>query len=402
MMKEGNRLYAALLLLIFVIASIPVFCMYIIDGGMVRQWISLIQELSASRFALFPEVGYTAENGFFAQALNSKLFLLLPTLFLKLSGSIQWTWVLLLFFIQLGSLGGAALLYRYLCPGKAGALCGIVLYMTMPCRIYLCYDRADISLALVWMLLPYYLWCVLNILDGRKRCRFILLSIALLAAIGYGNAAVFPVIAGLTLLAGLIGFNAFLPVTVIGGLVLALPGLKQYLEFLLSSENTSLSASYVSYDSIMPKGYAIGELFSCFIYADGKPGPGAGLLLVLALVAWNKFVNCKPVLQKRDTAFLMTGLILVIFSLRYFPWDFVQRVHPIFLKMVALFQTPGLFLQLAFFLLTIPCAGAMSRLLREKDRHERTFLVALLFILCLSTTVYQCNMLIFSRLPLML
>lgn len=399
MMKEEKRLCASLLLLILIVASIPVFCMYIIDGGMTKQWTAMIQELSVSRITLFPEAEYTAENGFSAQVLNSKLFFLLPSLFYKLSGSIRRTWVILLFLIQLGSMGGAVLLYRYVCPGKAGFLCGVLLYMTMPCRIYLCYDKADISQAIVWMLLPYYLWSILHILDGRKRSRFIPLSMLFLAAIGYGNSAVFPVIAGLTLLAGLTGLNAFLPITVTGGLMLALPGLKHYLKFLFSSESALLP---VSYDSIMPKGYAIGELLSCFIYADGKPGPGAGLLLILALIAWNKFVSSKPVLQKRDTVCFLTGLFLVILSLRYFPWDLVQRVHMIFLKMVALFQTPGLFMQFACFLLTIPCAGAISRLYRENDKYVRVFLVAVLFILCLGTTIYQCNMLIFSRLPLTL
>lgn len=402
MMKEENRLCASLLLLILIVASIPVFCMYIIDGGMTKQWTAMIQELSVSRITLFPEAEYTAENGFSAQALNSRLFFLLPSLFYKLSGSIRWTWVILLFLIQLGSMGGAVLLYRYVCPGKAGFLCGVLLYMTMPCRIYLCYDKADISQAIVWMLLPYYLWSILHILDGRKRGRFIPLSMLFLAAIGYGNSAVFPVIAGLTLLAGLTGLNAFLPITVTGGLVLALPGLKHYMKFLFSSESASLSVSYVSYGSIMPKGYAIGELLSCFIYADGKPGPGAGLLLVLLLIAWSKFVNNRSVLQKRDIACLLTGLFLLILSLRYFPWDLVQRVHTILLKMVALFQTPGLFLQYACFLLTVPCADAMSKLYRENDRYARVFLAAVLFILCLGTTIYQCNEYIFSRLPLSL
>lgn len=400
-MKEGKRFYAALLLILLIV-SIPVFCRNIIDGSMARQWIAMIQELSVSRIALFPEVEYASENGFFSQALNSKFFFLLPALFLKLSGSIRWTWGFLLFCIQLGGLGGAVLLYRHVCPERVGALCGILLYMTMPCRIYLCYDRVDISMAIVWMLLPYYLWSIFHVLDGRRRCSFTALSMVLLAAIGYGNASVFPVIAGLTLLAAMISLNGFLTVTVPGGLVLALPGLKQYLNFLFSGEGTSLSVSYVSYDSIMPRGYAIGELFGCFIYADGKPGPGAGLLLVLALMAWSRFVNGKSVLQKRDKACLLTGVFLIILSLRYFPWDLVQRVHPVLLKMTALFQTPGLFLQFACFLLTIPCTGAVNRLYRENDRSVRVLFMTVLFILCIGTTVYQCNMYIFNRLPVAL
>lgn len=397
MMKYGNRLYAALLSLILLTASIPVFCMYIIDGGMVRQWVALMQELSQIRVTLFPEMEYAAENGFSALALNSNLFYLLPALFLRLSGSIQWTWVILSFLIQLGSLGGAVLLYRYVCPDRVGSLCGILLYMTMPLRIYLCYDTADISQALVWLLLPYYLWSILHILDDRKRCIFILLSIVFLAAVGYANAAVFPVVAGLTLLVGLIKRNVFIPVTAFGGIVLALPGLKRFLQFLFSEE---MATVYVSYDSIMTKGYAVGELFSFFIYADGKPGLGAGLLLVLILLAWSRFVNNRSLLQKGDIAYLAVGFFLLVLSLRYFPWDLVQRVHPVFLKMVALFQTPGLFLHFACFLLTVSGAKAMSGLYRENDKYTRMFLVATLFCICLSTTIYQCNTYIFSRLPL--
>lgn len=397
MMKNKGKLYIILSSLILMIASIPVFCMYIIDGGIVREWTALMLELSQGSMTLLPDMEFAAENGIPDLVLNSNLFHFLPALFLRWSGNIQWTWVVLLFCIQLGSLGGAILLYCYVCQDKVGSICGILLYMTMPFRIYLCYDRADISQALMWMLLPYYLWCLLHILDNKKRWIFVLLSMVFLAAVGYANAAVFPVIVCLTLLAGVAARDIFLPVTALGGMVLALPGLRSYLEFLLSEETT---AWYVSGESIMLKGYTVGEWFSCFIYPDDRPGIGAGLLFVLFLLAWNKFVDNRSVLQKKDIVYLAAGALFLIFSLQYFPWDLVQRIHPVFMKMIALFRTPGLFLHFACFLLTVPGAGMMSGIYRENDRYNRVFLTAVLFTICISTNIYQCNTYIFSRLPL--
>lgn len=364
MIKRDNKLYVILLAVILITASVPVFCMYIMEGGMAEQWAALLQNF-------MPGV------------------------------STRRLWVILLFLIQLGSLGGAVLLYRYVCPGRTGSLCGVLLYMTMPFRLYLCYDRADLAQAVVWMLLPWYLWSILHVLDGRKCRLFVPLSVLFLAAAGYANAVLFLIAAGLTLLAGLIWRKPFLFVTVLGGFILGLPWLKRFLEFLTAADFGTLPLFYdISFESIMPKGYAPGELLGFFSYAEDKPGIGAGLLLVLFLLVWSSFVENRSLLQKREMAFLVTGGLLLLLSLRYFPWDLVQRVHPVLLKTVALFRTPGCFLHFACFLFTVPCAGAMGRLYREGDKYRRVFLTALLFTVCIAMAFYQGNTYIFSRLPL--
>lgn len=402
MVKKEDKTYAALLAVIFIAASIPVFCGYVMAGGMAGQWAAMLQELSRGRFTLFTDWGTAAEHGFSQLAVNSNLFCFLPALFLRWSGSVRWTWAALLLLIQAGSLGGAVLLYRRVCPGRAGSLCGILLYVTMPFRIYLCYDRADVSQAFFWMLLPFYLWSLLRVMDGGRRCLFVPVSMLLLAATGYASAALFPVIAGLTLLAGLAARSAFLPLTALGGCLLAVPGLGRYVTLLFGGgAGGALSAAPdVSYGSIMTKGYAVGELFSFFRWAEEKPGIGAGLFFVLFLLAWNVFVRERSLLQGRDVFFLAAGLLLIPCALRYFPWDLVQRVHPVLLRMVSLLGTPGLFLHLACLFLTFPCAKAMGRLYGEGDRNQGTFLVAALLAICLATTVYQCNTYVFSRPPL--
>lgn len=404
MIKNKNRLYAVLLAVTFITACLPVFCGYILTGGMAEQWVVMLRELSQAKFSLYVDLGTASGNGFSQLALSSDLFYFIPAMLLRWSGNVQQIWVMFLFLIQVCSLGGAALLYRYVSPGRTGSLCGILLYMTMPFRIYLCYDRADISQALVWMLLPFYLWSVLHVINGGKRYLFVPVSIAILAATAYANAALFPIIAGLTLLAGLIARNIFLPVTALGGTLLAMPGMERYIKFLFDGNvGGVLSVSYdISFDSIMTRGYAVGELFSFFKYAQDKPGMGVGLLFVLFLLVWGKFVHNRSVLQRKDIFYLAAGLLLILCSLRHFPWDLVQRVHPALLKMVACFWTPGVFAHFGCFLLTLPCAGIMESLYRDKERDTGVFLAAVLYIMCIAMTFYQCNTYVFSRLPLSL
>lgn len=372
MLKYENKLYTALLVVILVAASVPVFCGYVMEGGMAEQWVTMLQGLVQSRLFLF----------------------------LRWNGNVRWLWVTLLFLIQVGSLGGAVLLYRYTCSGRVDSLCGVLLYMTMPFRIYLCYDKADISQVVIWMILPFYLWSILHIIDDRRRCLFVPISILLLAALGYVNAVFFPIVAGVTLLAGLITCNVFLSVVALGGFILAVPGLRHFISFILCGETGG--GLSIPYESIMPRGYAIGELFCFFRYAENRPGIGAGLLFVLFLLAWSSFVYNRSMLQKRDVFYLAAGLMLLLCSLHFFPWDLVQRVHPALLRMVASFQTPGLFLHFSCFLLILPCAKTMGRLYRESDRYTGIFLVAALFIICIATTFYQCDTYLFSRQPLSL
>lgn len=299
--------------------------------------------------------------------------------------------------IQAATLDGAFVLFRYLFPKGSGVLWGVLLYMTFPFRIYLCYDRQELSQAFVWMLLPYYLWSLLHVIHNRRRHLFLWVSALFLAATGYACASVFPIILGLTLVVVLFSRNAFPLLTMAGGTIMALPGLKRLLEFLTSEKMAALS---VPLTSIMPEGYAFGELFSAFTYAEGKPGIGLGLLFVFAWLSWHRFVEGERLLSKKELPWLGAGIFLLFLSLRCFPWDYIQRIRPVFLKMVSLFQTPGVFLYFACFALTIPAAKTMQVLCEKKDKYSVAFLAVLLLIICLGTTIYQCNTYIFTRLPL--
>ena len=364
MLNSKKKGYYLLLLLILIASSIPVFCMYVMEGGMAEQSIARLSE-----FALF----------------------------LRISLNIRWIWVALLFFIQITTMGGALLLFHYLYSEQSGTLWGVLLYMTLPCRIYLCYDLADLSQAFAWMLLPYYLWSLLHVVQNKKRHLFLWVSALFLAGIGYVEASYFPIALGLTLLLILISRNGFPVITMVGGTLLALPGLRNCLSYLSGANSAGWD---IPLTSIMPQGYAVGELFSAFIYADGKPGIGLGLLFVFALLIYFRFVERQKLLTKREVSFVGVGIFLLLLSLRTFPWDYLQRISPVFLRMISLFQTPGVFLYFACFAFTIPAAGGMQKIYEKKDKYISAFLAVLLLILCLGTTVYQCNTYIFTRLPL--
>ena len=68
--------------------------------------------------------------------------------------------------------------------------------------------------------------------QNKKRHLFLWVSALLLAGIGYVESSYFPIVLGLTLLLILISRNGFPVITMVGGTLLALPGLRNYLSFL--------------------------------------------------------------------------------------------------------------------------------------------------------------------------
>ena len=51
---------------------------------------------------------------------------------------------------------------------------GVLLYMTCPYRIYICYDLTDIAKAAAWMLLPLYVWALTEIMGQRKVLKIVI------------------------------------------------------------------------------------------------------------------------------------------------------------------------------------------------------------------------------------
>ena len=87
--------------LVLLTAILPIMCNYIIDGGMIREWVVRIQELSQNSFLLYPTEGVYLESGINDNVFQSNLVFWGSGLFYRLTGQMVLTYRLTMLLIQL-------------------------------------------------------------------------------------------------------------------------------------------------------------------------------------------------------------------------------------------------------------------------------------------------------------
>lgn len=399
-------LYAVIL----VAASVPVACGYIMAGGNILLWIARLEEvregLTYGSFVMYPSAELISAYGGQLTAFDSNLWLIFPAMIRLAGGSIVTVYRLFMLFIQIGTLFTAVLMFRSFFREEVTVLFGVLLYMTCPYRLYICYDRADLAQAVVWLLIPLLVWGVLEKekISGSTQSALslpgvipLVVSSAALAGIGYASGIMLIIAAGLIILAALSGRSLRLLIPAAVGTLLYLPGGIRLLQYLLHGiteiENMPLAP-------ISGKGYYFGQFFSSFAYQEGMPGLGLGLLMALFLLLWFLFCNGRAGMSGRCRRVGELGLLLLCFSLHWFPWDVMQRIGGIFLRTVALFGTPGIFFGLACIALSVPGAFAVEKAGKETNGCIRAGVPVILFTAAIGLAVYLCNTLTFSRMPL--
>lgn len=386
--SNGKYLYRILCVLTVIVASLPVACNYIMSGGVVTEWVSQVKTLTMEPLRLFPSAG-----------INSNLWCLFPSLLYKQSGNMALAYRVNILFIQVLTLLFSKLFFEECFSDdntKFMAFFGILLYMTCPYRIYVCYDLADLSAATVWMLLPLYAWAVLQLVRKSLPWRALVVAAFSLAGVGYANAVYFVILSGLTLLTALCCKKVLPLAGIAAGAVFFLPGLHRLGQYLTSD---IYQAADLPVQTIMKNGYRVGWFFSTYAYRNGHPGMGLGMLICLVAGLWLWFVNGNEWAKKFRFS-LGLAIFLMLLSLRCFPWDLAQRLGTWSLKLVSLMNTPAIFGGLAFACLCIPAAGATGRIARYGNKIISFVIPVLVLVTCIAVCVYQCNMLTFSRLPL--
>ncbi len=411
--SDGLFLYRVLCVTAAAVALLPVSCSYIMTGGIVTEWIARVEELAAGGLRLFPTAEALAAGGLRENGMDSNLWFLSSGIFYRLTGNMVLAYRLYMLGIGVGTMAFAMLFFGRFFRGESSRLSaffGTLLYLTCPWRIYVCYDRADLGLAAVWMLLPLYGWAAVGLAraekigTGRKEKLFsdsmiwnTVVAAAALAGVGYADIVCFLTLAGITLLGALFGKKVLPLLSVAGGAVLFLPALGRLANYLFADGFRELE---MPLKSLMPEGYRLGQYLDTYVYRDGHPGMGMGMLLCLLTGLWLRFVRKEKKAEGAECFFAIMALFLGILSLRYFPWDLLQRLGVWTLKLVSLTGTPVLFGGLAMAFACVPAAGAMGRISRQENRLAAVAVPMLVLLLGIGVCVYQCNMLTYHRMPM--
>lgn len=398
---SGTYLYRVLCILTVVAALLPVACDYIMSGGIVTEWMARLEEIAVAPLRLFPSPEVFMELGIRENAMDSNLWFFLPGFLYRVSGSIVLTYRIFMLMIQIGTLLFSKLFFeRFFQEGetKFSAFFGILLYMTCPYRIYICYDRADFSAAIAWMLLPLYAWAMSGLLRDKKSVwtNFSVAALSL-AGLGYADAIYFLVLAAMTLFT-VVYFRKLLPVAAVAaGSVLSMPVLFRLMQYLFTDAYQGLG---LPVQSIMSQGYRIGQFFSTYAFRDEHPGMGLGLLGCLLAGLWLWFVDRKGNCPKNVRAFVILAVMLLILSTRYFPWDLVQRLGTWALKLVALIHTPAIFCGMAWGCLCIPASNSVGCMATHENKILSFYAPVIVLVASIGVCVYQCNMLTYNRFPI--
>lgn len=403
-LEKNNRtyLYRVLCILTLVVSLLPVACDYIMSGGRIAEWIARVQELAVSPLQLFPSAEILSATSIKENAMDSNLWLLFSGLLYRLSNNMVLTYRMYMLVIQIGTFIFTKLFFERFFddrPTRIPAFFGILLYMTCPYRIFICYDLADLSLAAAWMVFPLYAWALLGMLRKDKMVRNIFFAAISLAGIAYTDVVCFFAVSGITLIV-VICYRKVLPVTaIVAGGLLFLPGLYRLLQYLFTDAYQNLN---MPVRSIMQNGYRVGQFFTSYAFRDENPGMGIGMLTCLLLGLWLWFVEGIERRPHKEWFFTGIALMLLVFSTRYFPWEMVQRVGIWALKLVSMINTPAVFFGMAMGCLCVPAASSVDHM-AEHENKVLAFAIPL-FVLsaCIGLCVYQCNMLTYSRLPLAL
>jgi len=396
--------YSVLLFMAGLVALFPVSCNYIMEGGMVTEWTARIAEIAeglrSGHLYLYPSAGALEASGISINGMDSNLWFWLPGLLYRLTGNLTLAYRIYMLAIQSATLAASTLMFSRIFSRRetdTPVFFGVLLYMTCPYRIYVCYDLADLSQAAAWMLLPVYMWAVLGILskEGNKPRNLVTAALTL-AGIGYADVIFFLTAAGITMLAGLAKRTFRIFIAVAGGGILFLPGLYRLARYLFLDDFQEMN---LPLKSIMADGYHLGSYFSSYAFRSGQPGMGLGMLACLLAGAWLVFVrNDKPSGKCKAATAAAAFFVLLSFSL--FPWDYLQRMGGWALKLVSLINTPAVFWGMANLFLCVPAASAMNRIRQHENKLLASAIPLMVILACYGLCVYQCNTLTYARLPL--
>lgn len=384
--KDSRYAYCALLALVGIVTLLPAGYNYIMDGGLVTEWTDRVWETSSGlqdgQLQLFSSV-------------NSGLWLLIPGFLFRISGNITRVYCLCMLLLQMGTLLAAILFFQGVFADRETrlpSLYGVLLYMTCPYRIYVCYDLADLPQAVVWMLLPLYAWAVIKTIRSERKWPYVLAAGAVLAGTGYAAAAFFLIISGAAVLAGLVWRKAWILSSVPVGGVLFLPGLYRLSQYLFSDKLPGPAVCPLPQD-----GYRLGEFFGSYSSHNGHPGMGMGMLLCLLAGIWMGFVeNRKDSHDACRGAAILSGLFIVP-ALYGFSREILWKPGDVCSRLMALTGSPAVFWGMACFFLCIPAACAVDRISRHENKYIAFAVPAAVMTACIGLCVYQCNILAYFR-----
>ncbi len=397
---EKKKIYGLAYVLLLVVASLPLACEYIMNGGNILAWLARIEEIvNTGSFSMYPTAQITVIYPDKSAAVNSNLLLFFPALLRKIGFTITSAYRIYMFLLQILTVVAVRAFFRSLFKEEFSAYLGTVLFITCPYRIYVSYDVANLGEVAAWAMACAYAWGVLKVCQGSKNWKVFVVAILALAGTAYADIIIFAIVSGISLLSYLINKKLWGIPLYIGGCVLAFPALIYVLRYLVRG---NLEQYQLPLGSIMDNGYTPGQLLTSFAYRSDVPGIGIGLFGALVVLCWLMVIG-EISFQNKAWKWNFVVLVTMFFCATvYFPWDMVQRVAGIFLRFVGLIESPNVFMGVGCFFASIPAAYAVRSLRKKEGKFLQYGIPMLIVIAAIGAAIWHCNTLTYMREPMFL
>ncbi len=401
--KQKKTLCLILYILIFAVTSAPVFCGYVMDGGDSVMWLHRIREfresLAGGTVLWFPTPESVTAFNSQSMSFDSGIWLL-PAVALQMLGvGEQMSYCILTGLIGIATLGAAYWMMKAFFDNRVTVLFGVLFYMSCPYRIYICYDRADLGQSIVWALMPLLVGGLARLrADWGSKVLYGFAAAASYAGIWYADARWGVIIGGCTVLYLILWERK--PVGLVfmaAGAALSMPAIIYLARYTIKG---GMEVWDLPSGSIMGRGYTLGHFFTNWTYRPDMPGLGIALAAAFLLLIWLYWAGYGVKMQKAVKGLLISAGVMTIMSLKFFPWDYVQRIGGPFLRFVGILETPGVFWMLANMAFTIPAAWSIGEIRKKEEPLWQWAVPAMLMLIALATALYLCNSLTYMRLPL--
>ena len=386
--RQKNSFFYIICGVAILVSSFPLACSYIMDGGIIIEWIARIEEVAegmkVGHFYLYPSEEVFLSANVWENVLASNLWFLFPAWIYHLTGNIVMTYRLFMFLLQLAT-GISACMFFLRIFGKndlgATAL-GVLLYLCCPYRIYLCYDASNLCRVVVWALLPLYSWAIVGILREKKCIREEIVIALCLAGIGYEDAVLGVFFIIVALVVNVIRQRIVGVVLISLSAIIMFPAWNRLYQYWIES---CVNGIEIPFSTIEKSGYHIGEYFLSYSFRNGYPGLGLAMITGLVFLVW-QWMIMEYRIDKKDVILITLAVISMILSLKIFPWS----------EKFAFTNIQSAFAGLTCFLLCIPVADVVIKSYSKK----KTIVPVLIAMFSIGICVYQCNMLTYYRLPI--